>query len=289
MQTSQSCISERVIRCAAAWLDRCLVKPFMFEVKIGVSMLHTLAEPFNDMLKQLAMLDTEYVEVVDDGFHTLNNRRLAALNEVAKDHGFKYSVHCPFADINIASPSKPMLNASIRRLKQSMSFANRLSAELWVLHPGQKTGISPFYPDLDWRQQNQSLRLLHESAQTFGLRIAVENVPGKYGSLMKTSDDFERFYRETGLTEIGIVLDTGHANLENQIQPFLIQFPDRVTHLHLSDNMGETDEHLGIGYGKIDWLKLTTQLKTMRFSGIVMIESVFNVSQSLAKLRQLFA
>jgi sugar phosphate isomerase/epimerase len=261
----------------------------LFKAKIGISMLHTLAEPFSTMLKQLAKVETEYVEIVDDGFHTLNKRRAAALNEVAKTQGFKYSLHCPFADINIASPSKPMLNASLKRLKQSMAYAHELNAELWVLHPGQKTGISPFYPDQDWQRQIKSLRQIHEAAAEIGLRVAIENVPGKYGSLMKTTGDFGRFYRETGFSDIGIVLDTGHANLENQIQLFLTQFPDRVMHLHLSDNMGETDEHLGIGYGKINWQQLTTQLKNMHFNGIIMIESVFNVPESLAKLRQLFA
>lgn len=261
----------------------------MFKAKIGVSMLHKLAEPFSTMLKQLAKMQTEYVEVVDDGFHTLTKRRVIALNDIAKTHGFKYSLHCPFADINIASPSKPMLGASLKRLKQSMMFASDLNAELWVLHPGQKTGISPFYPNMDWQQQLKSLNQLYEAAENIGLHIAVENVPGKYGSLMKTAKDFTRFYKETGLTDIGIVLDTGHANLENQIQPFLAQFPDRVTHLHLSDNNGEVDEHLGIGYGRIDWQQLTTHLKDTHFRGIVMIESVFNVPESLARLKQLLA
>jgi len=261
----------------------------MFKAKIGISMLHTLAEPFSEMIEQLTKLETDYVEVVDDGFHTLNNRRVAALKEVAKTHGFKYSLHCPFADINIASPSKPMLKASLKRLKQSMTYASELRAELFVLHPGQKTGISPFYPDADWQQQTTSIRLLHKTAKTLGLNIAIENVPGKYGSIMKTTEDFQRLYRETGLADIGIVLDTGHANLENQIQPFLQQFPDKISHLHLSDNMGETDEHLGIGYGKIDWQQLTTHLKGMRFNGIIMIESVFKVPESLARLKELFA
>jgi sugar phosphate isomerase/epimerase len=261
----------------------------MFKPKIGVSMLHTLAEPFNVMLKQLAAVTTEYVEIVDDGLHTLNSRRVSALNETAKTHGFKYSLHCPFADLNIASPSKPMLHATLKRLKQSMQYANMLDAELFVLHPGQKTGISPFYPDREWQQQTQSIRQLHKTSKEFGLRIAIENVPQKYGSIMKTTEDFQRLYKETGLTNIGIVLDTGHANLENQIKPFLKQLPDRIMHLHLSDNMGETDEHLGIGYGKINWQNLTTQLKNMQFKGIIMIESVFNVPESLEKLKQLFA
>jgi sugar phosphate isomerase/epimerase len=281
----------RVIRCELSSLasKQFEVERGMFKPKIGISMLHTLAEPFNVMLKHMAKVETEYVEIVDDGFHTLNKRRVGALKGIAKTRGFKYSLHCPFADINIASPSKPMLNASMKRLKQSMAFAAELRAELWVLHPGQKTGISPFYPDLDWKQQARSLLQLHETATKLGLCIAIENVPGRYGALMKTTEDFRRFYNETGLTDVGIVLDTGHANLENQIQPFLQQFPNRIAHLHLSDNMGEIDEHLGIGSGKIDWQQLATQLKNMRFNGIVMIESVFNVPESLVRLQQLFA
>ncbi len=170
-----------------------------------------------------------------------------------------------------------------------MAFAHDLNAELWVLHPGQKTGISPFYPDLDWHQQSRSLRQLHTNAAERGLHVAVENVPGKYGALMKTTQDFQRFYKETGLNDMGIVLDTGHANLEKQIQPFLTKFPDKIKHLHLSDNLGETDEHLGIGFGKINWQQLATHLKSIQFKGIVMIESVFNVPESLQKLKQLFA
>jgi sugar phosphate isomerase/epimerase len=261
----------------------------MFKPKIGISMLHTLAEPFNAMLKRLLTIETEYVEIVDDGLHTLNRKRAAALNEAAKTRGIKYTLHCPIADVNIASPSKPMLNASLKRLKQSMAYANELNAELWVLHPGQITGITPFYPGSDWRQNIQSIRLLHKAAQEYGLRIAIENVPQKYGSIMKTTEDFARLYLETGLNDIGIILDTGHANLEAQIERFLTKLPDKIFELHLSDNMGESDQHLGIGYGKIDWQNLAAQLKQISFNGIIMIEAVFNVPESLTKLRQLLA
>ena len=228
-------------------------------------------------------------EIVDDGLHTLNKKKVAALNEAAKPKGLKYTLHCPIADINIASPSKPMLNASLKRLKQSMAYAKELNAELWVLHPGQVTGITPFYPGSDWQQNIQSIRLLHNAAREYGLRIAIENVPQKYGAIMKTTEDFQRLYKETGLTDLGIVLDTGHANLEAQTERFLTQLPGKIFELHLSDNMGEQDQHLGIGYGKIDWQQLVKQLKQISFNGIIMIESVFNVPESLTKLRQLLA
>ena len=265
-------------------------KEHMFKPKIGVSMLHTLGEPFNAMLKQLAKVETEYVEIVDDGFHTLSKQRVTALKETARSHGFKYTLHCPFADINIASPSKPMLNASLKRLRQSMAYANQLNVELWVLHPGLITGITSFYPGSDWTQNVKSISTLHQTAKEYSLRIAIENLPQKYGSIMKTPEDFKRLYAETGLTDIGIVLDTGHANLEAQTEPFLTQLPEKIFELHLSDNMGEQDQHLGIGYGKINWQNLVQSLKRISFfAGTVMVESVYNVPESLTKLRQLLS
>jgi sugar phosphate isomerase/epimerase len=259
----------------------------MPQPRIGVSMLYTLGEPFSKMLRRLSKIDTKYAEIVDDGFHTLSKRRVAALNEAAKSLDMTYTVHCPFADINIASPSKPILNASLRRLKQSMAHASNLDAELWVLHPGLFTGISPFYPGREWKQNVQSIQSLAETAREYGLRVAIENVPKKYGALMKTPRDFTRLCEETKL-EIGIVLDVGHANLENQTDPFLTQLPDRITHLHLSDNIGEVDQHLGIGYGKIDWQDFTTKIRHIDFKGIAIVESVFNVEESFSRLKQLF-
>ena len=260
----------------------------MPQPRIGVSMLYTLGESFEKMLKHLSKIGTKYAEIVDDGFHTLNKRRVETLNKTAKSLDIIYTVHCPFADINIASPSKPMLNASLKRLKQSMAFASQLNAELWVLHPGLFTGISPFYPGREWKQNVKSIQLLAETAREYDLRIAIENVPKKYGAIMKTPQDFTRLYDETKL-EIGIVLDVGHANLENQTDPFLTQLPNRIEHFHLSDNAGEVDQHLGIGYGKIDWPGFTAKIRHIDFKGIAMVESVFNVEESFSKLKQLLA
>ena len=257
--------------------------------QIGLSMLYTLSEPFNKMVNQLSKTTTTYLEIVDDGAHTLNRRRIKTLNEVAASHSLKYSVHAPFADINIASPSKPMLKTAMKRLTQSMHYANDLNAYLWVFHPGGKSGISSFYPGADWKQNETSITKLRKIAKDFGLKIAMENLPEKYNFLMKTPDDFSRFYAETGFEDIGIVLDTGHANLEGQIAPFLQKLPSKIAHIHVSDNHGETDEHLGLGYGTIDWQQFAKLIKKVNFSGTLLAESVYNVEETLQKLEQLFA
>jgi len=169
-----------------------------------------------------------------------------------------------------------------------MSYANALDARLWVLHPGCKTGISMFYPGDDWKQNVKSIQALHKTANDYGVTLAIENLPEKYGFLMKGAEDFQRFYDESGL-DIGIVLDVGHANLEGRVEPFLQKLPNKLVHVHVSDNMGENDQHLGIGYGAINWQNFAETLKRIGFSGTVVTESVEHVEESLQKLRQLFA
>ena len=257
--------------------------------KIGVSMLHCLSEPFHKMLKRLAKVEVQFIEVVDEGLHELSKKRVAKLNEIATSKGIRYIVHAPFADINIASPSKPMLNASLKRLRESMAYANALNAQLWVFHPGVKTGISMFYPREDWKQNIKGIRELHKTAEKYGLNIAIENLPEKYGFLMKQPEDFQKFYKETGLNDVGIALDVGHANLEGQTEHFLRKLPDKIVHMHISDNTGEHDQHLGIGYGKIDWQQFAETLREIAYDKTTIIESVEHVKESLQKLKQLLA
>jgi sugar phosphate isomerase/epimerase len=260
----------------------------MPQPKIGLSMLYALSEPFIKMVKQLPKAPTKTIELVDDGYHALNIKRVQTLRKISKEYSLEFSVHAPFADINIASPSKTMLKASMKRLQQSLFFAHELNAYLVVLHPGAKSGISSFYPGAEWNQNLSSIQELYETAKKLGIEIALENLPEKYNFIMKTPEDFSRFYKESGLNEIGIVLDTGHANLEGQIYPFIKQLPNKIVHIHISDNHGVTDEHLGLGYGNIDWQQFSRSIKLAGFSRTVLTESVFNVPETVQNLKQLF-
>ncbi len=177
----------------------------------------------------------------------------------------------------------------MKRLMRSMQFAADLDAYLWILHPGSRSSLADFYPKADWKQNLESVATLHDEASELGLKFAMENLPAKYMFLMKTPQDFQNFYAETGLTDVGIVLDTGHANLEGQIEPFLQQLPDKISHIHISDNHGLIDEHLGLGHGKIDWQAFAHEVKATGFSGTVLAESAYDVVETVQRLKQLFA
>jgi sugar phosphate isomerase/epimerase len=260
----------------------------MVKIEVGLSMLHCLGRPFKTMLNNVISAKTSCIELVDDGFHALNKRRTSALKNISDSYNIKYSVHAPFADINIASPSEPVLKAMLKRLEKSIAYANELNAYVWVFHPGLKTGISMFYPDMDWLQNLKTVRTLSRIANDYGVKIAMENVPEPYPFLMKSVEHFAKFYSEFD-EEVGLALDIGHANINGQIELFLDSFADKIVHIHAHDNDGRGDQHLGIGYGSVNWKNFAEKLKKIAYDKTVIVESIEHVDESAQKLKQLLS
>lgn len=260
----------------------------MVKSKIGVSTLYSLSQPFQEMTECILRADTPYIEIVDEGLHALNKKRVQTLNDLAASYDLKYTVHAPFADINIASPSKPLLNAMLKRLKKSIRHAAALNCQIWVFHPGLETGVSMFYPGKDWTQNLETSQSLFNFAKNHGVTAAIENVPEPFSFLMKSVEEFKEFYSQAD-EEIGLVLDIGHANINQQIESFLSSFSDQIVHIHAHDNRGKTDQHLGIGHGNIDWKKTVASIKDISYTEIIAVESIQHVYQSISKLKRLLA
>jgi len=124
-------------------------------------------------------------------------------------------------------------------------------------------------------------------AKKHGVEIAIENVPEPYPFLMKSAHDFSRFYNELD-EDLGLVFDIGHAHINRQTEDFIARFSDKIVHIHASDNDGAGDQHLGIGYGTIDWNGVAKALEKVKYNGLIILESVEHVEESLKKLQKLF-
>ncbi len=227
------------------------------------------------------------MELVDEGLHTLNSKRVKALRKVAQSRDLELTLHSPFADINIASPTPVLRRTILKRLEKSISYASQLDCQLWIFHPGLKTGVSHVYPGLDWQINLESVRALLRIARKHRITIAIENVMEPHSFLMKNVQDFSRFYSELG-EDIGLVVDIAHANLNHQIEEFITKFSDKIVHMHASDNNGLNDMHLGIGYGTVDWVSVAKAVKTVEYGNVIVLESIEHVEESLQKLRKLF-
>jgi len=256
-------------------------------VEIGLSMLFCLGEPFNSLVKRLQKIDVGCVELLDEGLHSLNSKRVKTLKKLSISHDFDLTLHAPFADMNIASSNPIFRRTILRQLRKSIFYASQLNCRMWVFHPGKRTGVSPFYPGLDWELNIDAINELLKTAKEHDVPIAVENLPEPFPFLMKSVEDFSRFYNDFQ-GNLGLAFDIGHASMNKQIIDFVTRLSSKIVHIHAHDNEGIQDSHLGIGHGNISWKEVAEAIKKSEYHGTVMLESVDHVRESLQTLRKLF-
>ena len=160
-----------------------------------------------------------------------------------------------------------------------------MEAEAVVIHHGQWSGLGVFYPGLDWRINLEAIAYLGDEAEARGISLTVENMPPGASCMLVDVDEFLRMFRELGSSRVGVALDVGHENLVGEVERFLDALANRITHLHLHDNLGDEDSHLGIERGGIGWDRVWSFLSE-GFGGVAVVESIQDVVESYLLARR---
>ncbi|MCW4050869.1 MAG: sugar phosphate isomerase/epimerase [Candidatus Bathyarchaeota archaeon] len=255
-------------------------------MELAASTLHLLDKPLEQVLPDLINLSTRNIELADSGLHSLNPKIVERLQDLRASYELNFSVHAPYADTNLSADDDLIREWILKRIRASIRFASELEAKCLVVHPGWTTATDRFMKGKAWELNLRSLLWLLRYAEEYGVSMLVENVPEPTPYLLITVNDFELFYEEMQL-DIGMVLDVAHANLQGETLDFIDRFSDKIKHLHVSDNHGESDQHLPIGEGSIDWKQVLDHAGAAGFDGWVVIESYRDMEKSLEYLRPL--
>jgi len=256
-------------------------------LKIGVSSLFLIGRSFEAVIDSIKKLEVSSWELVDEDTHMLDRRRVQRLNELRRSFKIDFTVHCPFADMNIATFNKGLRRFLLKRLLKSIEYASLLEAEYWICHPGARTALSYVHQGGDWRSNLEMIEILSRKGRDLGTTVIVENMPNPFHSIMKTQSDFDRFYSDFRGDAPDIAFDIGHAHTANQVIRFLDKCGHRIAHIHAHDNYGRSDEHNGIGHGTVDWQRIASKLLKLNYDGSVIVESIERVDESLTKIRKL--
>ena len=113
------------------------------------------------------------------------------------------------------------------------------------------------------------------------------------GLPVATSDEaLTRFKVADQAFERKLTLDTGHANIGNpggrRILEFIEKFGHRIGHLHVSDNFGERDDHIPLGAGNIDFVKIVNELKQCGYDDTATLEIFSEDRRELKNSREIF-
>jgi sugar phosphate isomerase/epimerase len=252
-------------------------------IELGVSTLFCLHKHFKEAVKETMLFGTRCVELTDEGLHALSQARVELLLELKASYDLRYALHAPFADVNIAAYDDFIREAVLKRLEASIRWASALEVEVMVYHPGSITVLEQRYPGKAWKLNLEAVLRLQNYAHEHGVMAMIENVPDPFPFIMKSIENFERFYDEVEV-DVRMVLDIAHANLRGETEEFLRRFHDKIGHIHVSDNNGRFDEHLRLGEGSIDWGGVVADVKASGFQGWVVIESFDGIDESLRLL-----
>jgi len=169
------------------------------------------------------------------------------------------AVHSP-DEIDISSENEWTRVYSVREVQKAILVAYHLEAEICVFHPGGRG---------EWQQAEKSIREILEFGEEWGVvPVAETTAPGHIGGSVEDVQKLMGLF-----SNLRFCIDTGHTFLWGTDPAEVIEMlKDRVYHLHIDDNLGEEDDHLIPGEGKIQWRRVKGALEHIGYTGFLVYE-----------------
>ncbi len=222
-------------------------------------------------------------EIVAEGDYRLDNpEALARIRDLIETTNLPVTVHAPYGDLNCASLNYPILRESIRQITACIAAAAEWTDRV-TFHPGYLSPLAKLDPERAWATQKEALREIGRSAAEHGVLACLENMIAIREFLCR--DPGELLGMIEGIEGVGACFDLGHAHTVGAVPAFVAQLA-RANHLHLHDNHGESDEHLPLGAGTIDYGRMGPVIAAS-YRGIAVVEgrSIEEGCRSLALIR----
>ena len=245
-------------------------------------------KPIADELADIAALGFDYLELSMDppqAHYSAIRQQMNLILGALASHSMNIICHLP-TFVSTADLTDSIREASLLEMFNSLEVAAELGSQKVVLHPGHIGGLGIYVEQTALAHANNSLAAIIDRAQTLGLCVCLENMFPKCRAFVEPDDFVEILQR---FPDLKLTLDTGHANIANpggrRILEFIEKFGPRIGHLHVSDNFGERDDHIPLGAGKIDFLKIVTALKQTGYDDTVTLEIFSEDRRKLRKSR----
>ncbi|WP_292368807.1 sugar phosphate isomerase/epimerase family protein [Methanoregula sp. UBA64] len=225
-------------------------------------------------------------EIVADGNYRLEKpENIKKIKEAIASTGLGVTVHAPYGDLNLATLNDPIWRESIRQIEVCIEHAADLTDRV-TIHPGYLSPAGKLVPQKVWELQKEALRRIGKCAAEYGVLACLENMILHKEFLCR--DCGELMGMAEGIEGIGLTFDFGHANTVGKVPDFLAHVGS-ANHIHIHDNHGESDEHLALGDGTIDWHRAGKAIAA-QYSGVVVVEgrSVEEAKKSLAVFTECF-
>lgn len=180
--------------------------------------------------------------------------------------GMRRVSHLPFFLPGIGSANRAEFEAARSMLLRGAELAAIYGAQHMVGHPcfnpsNAKAGSDKNWPEPDERWLERSARLWKDVLAASPARLFLENTTHDLSPL-PVLRLLERLPEGAAMCfDLGHWYAFAHGAERHNLEQWVAACAPRIGHLHLHDNHGNADEHLGIGQGSIPFEQLFPLLK----------------------------
>ncbi len=193
--------------------------------------------PENAIAARADALGFEWIDVRPFAFSSDGARRNI------REHGL--SVSCIAASfgmaegVRLSGPDRDSRSAAASYLERTLAFGAALGASTAYVVPDEDPSSLDRYA--------AELKKLAERGGELGVRVCVEHFPG---TALPTASGAITYLREVGHPNLFLLLDIGHAQMSGEDPAAVISDAGPLLgYVHLDDNDGSRDLHLGLTDG----------------------------------------
>lgn len=189
--------------------------------------------------------DNNFKFEIEELAFPVSDDRKKELVEYYKSTGLVNSFHGAFIDNNPASNDPLIAQVSMDRCNESCKLAVELGAKNIVFHSSCYPFLRGTYLDT-WVKRSADFYC--DLARKYKLNIFIEN------SFDVDPLPLHRLMRQCEVPYVRACLDFGHVNYSREpIEVWIDSLAEYIGYVHLSDNMGQFDDHLTLGKGITPW------------------------------------
>ena len=191
----------------------------------------------------------------------IDSQTLRLVEEVSGTTSLTLTAHLPYKNINIASVYQYVRESSVELF---MEIIDSLSdyVRLVTLHTGYASPSVSGGLEKAIENNVLSLSKICGHAGQYDITVGVENAMNEKYMVGRNIQEMMRIIKGVNRGNVGLTFDVGHAMLTGNVEDYM-NMREYMVEVHLHDNFGYTDEHLGLGQGKVDWGHVYRHIKDL--------------------------
>jgi len=223
------------------------------------------------LVKKVREMGFDIIEICIEDPATIDVSRI---NEALKENDLKATICGAFGpDRDASSDDRNIRAYAVKYLEACIDAARGLGAP-FVAGPmysavGKTRLLSPDERAKQWSLAVETLKPVADYAGQRGVQLAIEPLNRFETDFINTVEQGLDLVGRVGATNVGLLVDTFHMNIEEKDIPAAIRKAgSKVFHFHSCENDRGTP-----GAGHVEWKEVVSALREINYQGPVVIEA----------------